>query len=69
MSPQSSILNEAQALRLLDWPTSRRAELRELLDHHPCGRTNVYQREDVEHIRSPLNRVMRSACRRAFAPA
>ena len=62
-----TILNEAQALRLLDWPTTRRAELRSLADHHPCGNTRIYQRSEIELLRSPLNRIMRGAVRGAFA--
>lgn len=65
MSPPD-ILNEAQSLRLIDWPTSRRAELRELLDSRPCGRTRIYNRAEVELLRHPENRIMRSAIRRAF---
>jgi hypothetical protein len=61
------ILNEAQALRALDWPTSRRPELRALADNRPCGRTRVYDRADIELLRSPLNQIVRAAVRGAFS--
>ena len=66
---RSDILNEAQALRALDWPTSRRAELRALADNRQCGRTRVYNRAEVEQLRHPENRIVRAAIRDAFQNA
>ena len=61
-----NILTESGALRLLDWPESRRLELRDLASSHFCGKARIYQRQDIEHLRSPLNLIMRSALRGAL---
>jgi HK97 family phage major capsid protein len=45
-------LTESAALRLLDWPASRRAELRALLPSVPTGSALLYERAAVETIRS-----------------
>ena len=67
MPTPCDILTESGALRLLDWPESRRLELRDLASSHFCGKARIYQRQDIEHLRSPLNLIMRSALRGAFA--
>jgi hypothetical protein len=66
MATPCDILTESGALRLLDWPESRRLELRDLASSHFCGKARIYQRQDIEHLRSPLNLIMRSALRGAF---
>jgi hypothetical protein len=69
MAPPCDILTESGALRLLDWPESRRLELRDLASSHSCGKARIYQRLDIEKLRNPLNLIVRSAIKGAFAPA
>jgi len=49
---------EAASLRLLDWATSRRGELRALLPSVPSGTGRLYQKTAVEALakRGPSNR-------------
>jgi hypothetical protein len=50
--------NEAEALRALNWPVSRRGELRNLLPSIPSGTSRLYQKSAVETLakRGPSNR-------------
>lgn len=49
---------ESAALRLLDWPASRRGELRNLLPSIPSGTGRLYQKSAVEALakRGPSER-------------
>lgn len=40
-------MNEAESLRALNWPVSRREELRSLLPSVPSGLTRLYQKSRV----------------------
>lgn len=44
-------LTESAALRLLDWPASRRADLRLLLPSVPTGSSLLYEKSAVENLR------------------
>ncbi len=43
-------LTESAALRLLDWPSSRRGELRSLLPSVPTGSSLLYEKSAVEAL-------------------
>lgn len=43
---------ESSALRLLDWPSSRREELRGLLPSVPAGASMIYQKSAVERLKT-----------------
>jgi HK97 family phage major capsid protein len=45
-------MNEPESLRMLDWPLSRRDELRSLLPSVPSGLTRLYQRSAVERLKT-----------------
>jgi HK97 family phage major capsid protein len=47
-------ITEAAALRALDWPVSRREELRSLLPSVPAGQSLIYQKSAVERLKDPL---------------
>ncbi len=44
-------MNEAESLRALNWPVSRREELRSLLPSVPSGLTRLYQKSRVEGLK------------------
>lgn len=44
--PETAI-SESSALRLLDWPTSRRGELRSLLPSVPTGSSLLYEKSAI----------------------
>lgn len=50
--PETAI-TESGALRLLDWPASRRADLRGLLPSVPTGSSLLYERAAVEALKDP----------------
>ena len=58
---QPDAINEAAALRLLDWAVSRRGELRNLLPSIPSGTGRLYQKSAVESLAKapPQNRANR----------
>lgn len=45
-------ITEAAALRALDWPVSRREELRGLLPSVPAGQSRIYQKSAVESLKT-----------------
>lgn len=46
-------ITESSALRALDWPMSRREELRALLPSVPAGQSRIYQKSRVEALKNP----------------
>jgi hypothetical protein len=50
MTQLPDAITEAEALRSLNWPDSRRAELRTLLPSVPAGRSLIYQKSAVETL-------------------
>jgi HK97 family phage major capsid protein/HK97 family phage prohead protease len=47
------VCTESNALRILDWPVSRRMELRDLLPSVPAGQSRIYQKSRVEALKNP----------------
>lgn len=58
MDSQLDVITEADALRTLDWPASRRGALRAMLPSVPAGQSRIYQKSAVERLKvmSPAER-------------
>jgi HK97 family phage major capsid protein len=48
--PLPDAITEAAALRALDWPVTRRQELRGLLPSVPAGQSRIYQKSRIEEL-------------------